>query len=105
MNHNTHGIDGISGTHGRNGNYGGNGEGFQINYHIGGSTNSNPIGGTGSISGMIPYGTNSQDRFSILERSIEDMKDLYQKDMSNLVSELQNKLNKYDIECIESKEH
>lgn len=34
---------------------------------------------------------------------MEDMKDLYQKDMSNLVSELQNKLNKYDIECIESK--
>lgn len=33
------------------------------------------------------------------------MKDLYQKDMSNLVSELQNKLNKYDIECIESKKY
>ncbi len=31
------------------------------------------------------------------------MKDLYQKDMANLLSELQNKLNKYDIECIESK--
>lgn len=33
------------------------------------------------------------------------MKDLYQKDMSNLVSELQNKLNKYDIECIESNKY
>jgi len=31
------------------------------------------------------------------------MKDLYQKDMSNFVSEFQNKLNKSDIECIESK--
>ena len=54
---------------------------------------------------MIPYGgiSISQDRLSNIERSIEDMKDLYQKDMSNLVSELQNKLNKCDIECIESK--
>ncbi len=54
---------------------------------------------------MIPYGgiSISQDRLSNIERSIEDMKDLYQKDMSNLVSELQNKLNKSDIECIESK--
>jgi hypothetical protein len=31
------------------------------------------------------------------------MRDLYQKDIANFVSELQSKLNKYDIECIESK--
>lgn len=52
---------------------------------------------------MIPYGTNPSDRLFNLERAIEDMKDLYHKDMANVVSELQNKLNKYDIECIESK--
>lgn len=53
------------------------GEGFQINYHIGGNsmvTNTNLTGGT---NGIIPYGTNSQDRLYNLERSIEDMKDLY----------------------------
>ena len=69
----------------------GGGEGFQINYHIGGNTtvtNTNPIGAINGLSGMLPYATNSQDRFSNLERSIEDMKDLYQRDMSNLASEL-----------------
>lgn len=39
--------------------------------------NTNPTGGTYGMTGMIPYGTNSQDRLQTLERSIEDMKDLY----------------------------
>lgn len=86
----------------------GGAEGFQINYHMAGNTtvnNANPIGATANgLTGMIPYGTNSHDRIYNLERSIEDMKDLYQRDMSNLVSEMQNKLNKCDIECIESKQ-
>ena len=56
------------------------GDGFQINYHIGGNTtvsNTSPVGVINGITGMIPYGTNSQDRLQTLERSIEDMKDLY----------------------------
>jgi hypothetical protein len=40
-------------------------------------TNTNPLGVMNGITGMIPYGTNSQDRLQTLERSIEDMKDLY----------------------------
>jgi hypothetical protein len=58
----------------------GGGDGFQINYHIGGNTmvtNTNPLGVMNGITGMIPYGTNSQDRLQTIERSIEDMKDLY----------------------------
>ncbi len=58
----------------------GGGDGFQINYQIGGNTmvtNTNPLGVMNGITGMIPYGTNSHDRLQTLERSIEDMKDLY----------------------------